>query len=125
MSALSEIRFDLVHTAAYSERDGTPAATMPGALPKEVRLERLSRVNALQDSISLSINRGLVGWKTHILVDGKAPKGEAPEGLSLLQGRTPTDKVVLLAGTEDLLGRIVPVEITEAESWCLRGVVTE
>ena len=33
MSALRELRFDLVHSAAYSEREGTPAATMPGALP--------------------------------------------------------------------------------------------
>jgi tRNA-2-methylthio-N6-dimethylallyladenosine synthase len=128
MSALSEIRFDLVHTAAYSERDGTPAATMPGALPREVRMERLNRVNALQDAITLSINRSLVGRRTRVLVDGAAPKGAPPEGAAqdgglLLQGRTPTDKVVLLPGTHELLGRVVEAEITDAESWYLRGAV--
>ncbi|MCL2010492.1 MAG: tRNA (N6-isopentenyl adenosine(37)-C2)-methylthiotransferase MiaB [Synergistaceae bacterium] len=123
MSALSEIRFDLVHTAAYSERAGTPAAVMPGALPHEVRLERLNRVNALQDGITLSINLGMVGRRVSVLVDGTAPKGEGPDGRPLLQGRTPTDKVVLFAGpdSEKLLGRVVTAEITEAKSWNLIG----
>jgi len=123
MSALSEIRFDLVHTAAYSERAGTPAASMPGALPQEVRLARLNRVNSLQDGITLSINRSLIGRKVDVLVDGTAPKGDGPDGRPLLQGRTPTDKVVLLAGPDsgEMLGRVVTVEIVEAESWYLRG----
>ncbi|MDR2176363.1 MAG: tRNA (N6-isopentenyl adenosine(37)-C2)-methylthiotransferase MiaB [Synergistaceae bacterium] len=120
LSALSEIRFDLVHTAAYSERAGTPAASMPGALPREVRMERLSRVNALQDKLTLSINQGLVGRRCRVLAEGAAPKGSS----DLLQGRTPTDKVVLFPGGKDaadLPGRFVTVEIAEAESWCLKG----
>ncbi|MDR2529007.1 MAG: tRNA (N6-isopentenyl adenosine(37)-C2)-methylthiotransferase MiaB [Synergistaceae bacterium] len=125
LSALSEVRFDLVHTAAYSEREGTPAASMPGALPRQVRLERLARVNKLQDTITLSINQGLVGQKYRVLVDSKAPKGEDSDGKALLQGRTPTDKVVLLAGSEELLGRFVDVEIHGAESWRLWGSVRD
>jgi tRNA-2-methylthio-N6-dimethylallyladenosine synthase len=120
MRALSEIHFDLVHTAAYSERTGTPAAAMPGALPQEVRMERLNRVNKLQDHIALSINRTLVGRRYWILVDGVAPRGEG-----LLQGRTPTDKVVLFPGAKDLLGCFAAVEIASAESWCLKGIIVD
>ncbi|MBQ7665636.1 MAG: tRNA (N6-isopentenyl adenosine(37)-C2)-methylthiotransferase MiaB, partial [Synergistaceae bacterium] len=69
MSALEEIRFDLVHSAAYSERDGTPAATMTGSLPVELRLERLNRLNELQDNITLSINQSLNGHVFEVLVD--------------------------------------------------------
>lgn len=116
LSALSEIRFDLVHSAAYSEREGTPAATMPGALPQEVRLNRLTRLNELQDGITLSINRALQGRTYRVLADGRAPRGAG-----LLQGRTPTDKVVIFPGDEALLGHFVDVRITEAESWCLHG----
>jgi len=123
MSALSEIRFDLVHTAAYSERAGTPAASMPGALPREVRLERLNRINSLQEGIALSINRELIGRRMSVLVDEVAQKGETSDGRPLLQGRTPTDKVVLLAGAEELLGRVVTAEITEVEIRYLRGKV--
>ena len=118
VSALEAIRFDLVHTAAYSERAGTPAATMPGALPQAVRLSRLTRINAVQDAITLSINKGLVGRTYRVLADSPAPKG-----IGLLQGRTPTDKVLLFPGEESLLGAFVTVRVTEAESWCLRGEI--
>lgn len=118
VSALEEIRFDLVHTAAYSERMGTPAANMPGALPQEVRLSRLTHINAVQDAITLSINEALVGRTFRVLADAPAPKGEG-----LLQGRTSTDKVTLFPGGEELLGKFVDVRITEAESWCLRGEI--
>ena len=118
MSLLREIRFDLVHSAAYSERDGTPAATMEGALPVELRLERLNKLNELQDSITLSINQALTGEIFEVLADDDAPKGEG-----LLQGRTPSDKVVIFEGKRSLLGQFVKVRITEAEAWCLHGEI--
>ncbi len=113
---LREVRFDLVHSAAYSERDGTPAAKMSGALPVEERLQRLTHLNELQDSITLDINQKLVGREFEILVDAPAPKGE-----NLLQGRTPSDKVVIFAGDPDLIGKFVNVKITQAEAWCLHA----
>ena len=120
MNALREIKFDLVHSAAYSEREGTVAAKMEGALPVELRLERLNKLNELQDKITLEINKNLIGREFEILVDGDAPKGE-----KLLQGRTPSDKVVIFEGSKKLLGEFVKVKITEAEAWCLHGEVTE
>lgn len=116
INALKEIKFDLVHSAAYSERDGTPAATMEGALPVELRLERLTKLNELQDKITLGINQELTGKIFEILVDAPAPKGE-----KLLQGRTPSDKVVIFEGKKNLLGQFVNVRITQAEAWCLHG----
>lgn len=116
LNALREIKFDLVHSAAYSEREGTPAAVMDGALPVELRLERLTKLNELQDSITLAINEKLTGEIFEILVDGLAPKGE-----NLLQGRTPSDKVVIFEGSQKLLGEFVKVKITQAEAWCLHG----
>lgn len=121
LSALREIRFDLVHSAAYSEREGTPAATMEGALPPELRLARLNRLNELQDAITLEINRQLEGQVLEVLADDPAPKGETGE----LQGRTPQDKVVIFSGNRSLLGEFVRVRITRAEAWCLHGEVME
>ena len=118
LDALRRVKFDLVHSAAYSEREGTPAATMTGALPVELRLERLNKLNALQDEITLEINKNLIGREFEILVDGDAPKGE-----NLLQGRTPSDKVVIFKGDKNLLGKFINVKITDAEAWTLYGEV--
>jgi tRNA-2-methylthio-N6-dimethylallyladenosine synthase len=117
LSALSELRFDALHSAAYSERAGTRAATMPDSVPREVRMQRLSRVNALQAEIVLSINRSLVGSRQRVLVEGFAPNN------GLLQGRTPSDKVVVFDASPSIIGSFADVTITEAHAWYLSGEV--
>ncbi|MDD2378904.1 MULTISPECIES: tRNA (N6-isopentenyl adenosine(37)-C2)-methylthiotransferase MiaB [Aminobacterium] len=118
VAALHEFRYDLVHTAAYSPREGTAAATMEDQIDQDVKMKRLNTVNAVQSEIALQINRGLVGKRYKILIDDWAPKGE-----SLVQGRTPGDKVVIMEGTEEFIGRFALVSITSAENWCLHGEV--
>ncbi|AER66991.1 RNA modification enzyme, MiaB family [Thermovirga lienii DSM 17291] len=116
VDALKRFRFDLVHTAAYSPREGTAGAKMKDQLSEEEKYRRLNIVNELQNKISYEINASLKGKKYKVLLDSLPPKGEG-----LLQGRTPTDKVVLVEGDPGLLGKFVEVSITEAEHWCLRG----
>ncbi len=116
LHVLERFRFDLVHSAAYSSRPGTGAASMEEQLSREEIFRRLDRVNELQRRIALEKNRELVGTVQEILLDAPAPRGEG-----LLQGRTPTDKVVLVQGSEDLLGNFVKVRILSGEHWCLRG----
>jgi len=116
LRALERFRFDLVHSAAYSPRPGTGAASMEEQLPREEIFRRLHQLNELQRQISLEISRKYVGTVQEILLDGRAPRGEG-----LFQGRTPTDKVVLLQASEELLGQFLQVRILSGEHWCLRG----
>ncbi len=129
LDILRRVKFDLVHSAAYSERDGTRAATMPDSVPQNVRMERLNKLNALQDAITLEINEGLSGKEYKILVDDADNNINDINSENLaFQGRTPSDKVVILKGTEnnrdlDLSGKFVDVKITEISSWCLFGEI--
>ncbi|WP_024821886.1 MULTISPECIES: tRNA (N6-isopentenyl adenosine(37)-C2)-methylthiotransferase MiaB [Aminobacterium] len=120
IAALKEFRYDLVHTAAYSPREGTVAADMEDQIPQEVKMERLNMVNDLQSSIAADINRGCVGKEYVLLIDDKAPKGAG-----LVQGRTPSDKVVIIEGPQNLIGHFAKVVITGAENWCLYGEVLD
>jgi tRNA-2-methylthio-N6-dimethylallyladenosine synthase len=114
--ALKRFKFDLLHSAAYSPREGTAASRMKNQVPEKEKKRRLNEVNRIQTEISAEINAALVGKTFEILVDGKAPKGEG-----LLQGRTTTDKVVIVEGPESLLGRLVQVRIERAGKWYLHG----
>ena len=116
--ALKEFRFDLVHSAAYSPREGTSAAAREDQVSREVKMARLNEINRIQSVIAREINESLVGRSFRVLLDDVAPKGEG-----LLQGRTPSDKVVLVEGGEEFLGHFVSVEITGGENWCLNGRV--
>ena len=115
---LKEFRFDLVHTAAYSPRNGTAAAGRTDQVPPEIKMERLNFVNRLQSAIAGEINASLAGKIFPVLLDDRAPRGEGH-----LQGRTPTDKVVIAEGAEELLGRMAEVEITRGNKWCLSGKI--
>jgi tRNA-2-methylthio-N6-dimethylallyladenosine synthase len=118
LEMLKTMEFDLVHTASYSPREGTPAANMPDQIPEEEKKRRLSIVNELQDAISFKKNKILEGKFFEVLLDDFAPKGKG-----MLQGRTPTDKVVLVQGDESMLGKLCEVRITGASNWYLYGEI--
>jgi tRNA-2-methylthio-N6-dimethylallyladenosine synthase len=111
---VEDVRFDAVNTAAYSPREGTPAAGYPDQVPDEVKRRRLSALNQMAERISAEINQRLLGTRQEVLVEQVGTKGG-------VLGRTRTNKVVTVEGTSDLIGRCVPVEIVEAGSWVLRG----
>ncbi len=117
LEALRRFRFDQVHTAAYSKRQGTPAAVMKNQVPEDVKNKRLNEVNRLQTAIAKEINENLVGRTYRVLVDGRALKG------NLLQGRSPADKVILFPGGDELAGQFVDVKVTAADAWSLKGQI--
>ena len=46
---LNELDISYLHVFTYSERENTPAATMAGAVPQQVRAERSTRLHMLSD----------------------------------------------------------------------------
>ena len=113
---LKEVKFDIVHTAAYSPREGTRAAVMEGQIDNRVKAERLNEINALQSEIARAANEQYTGRELEILADGFAPRGTGK-----IQGRTMTDKVVIIEGNESDFGRLINVRVTRASHWSLEG----
>lgn len=118
LDALERFRFDQVHTAAYSVRPGTRAASMEPQVPEAERFRRLEAVNALQRRIALEINQQRVGRIEEVLFDAPASRG-----VGRIQGRTPQDKVVVVPGDSSLLGTFGAVRIDAGDHWCLRGEI--
>ncbi|MBI4498439.1 MAG: tRNA (N6-isopentenyl adenosine(37)-C2)-methylthiotransferase MiaB [Chloroflexi bacterium] len=113
---LEEVRFDVVHVAAYSVRPGTIAARkLSDDLPKDVKQARLRQVEQLQEGIAAGINAALVGREVEVLVEKR-------DALGNWEGRTRTHKLVHFpAGVSDLRGELVTVTITRASAWSLQG----
>ena len=68
LRVVEQARFASAYTFQYSIRPGTPAATMPDQIPKDVVQERYERLTALQDRISLEENQGRIGESVEVLV---------------------------------------------------------
>jgi len=109
----------------YSERSGTKAAELyPDGVPDAVKRRRNNELLAIQNAISEEQNRPLLGRTVEILVEGpsKTSLKRAEEGpVVQLTGRTPCDRIVVFEGPRSLAGRIVPVEIYQANAFTLFG----
>lgn len=127
---LEAVGYDSVYAAAYSPRPGTPATRLDDDVPPEVKRRRLNELLAFQASIGLRRNAAWVGREVAVLVEAVSrPRshdhGEdaAPEGGPRVFGRTRGNKLVHLAGEQDLVGREVSVRVDHAGSYALRGTL--
>jgi tRNA-2-methylthio-N6-dimethylallyladenosine synthase len=112
---LADLRFDKVHAAAYSPRPGTIAwRTLADDVPQQVKMERLQKIEELQEGIAADINTRFQGTVQEVLVEGE--KG------GKLNGRTRTDKIVHFHG-QHRPGDLVNVRIDKTSAWSLQGRV--
>ena len=116
LSLAREVEYDSAFTFLYSKRKGTPAAEYPDQIPEEVKHERFDRLVQVMNEISLRKNAAYVGRVERVLVDGVSRKDPG-----VLNGRTDGFKLVDFAGDPGLIGRIVPVRITEGKTFSLKG----
>ncbi|MDE6548697.1 MAG: tRNA (N6-isopentenyl adenosine(37)-C2)-methylthiotransferase MiaB [Muribaculaceae bacterium] len=121
LSLMQEAAFDSAFMFKYSERPGTFASKhLPDNIPEDVKVERLNRMIALQNELSLESNRRDVGKEFEVLVEGVS-KRSADE----LFGRTSQNKVVVFPRDNSKPGDFLRVRVTDASSATLRGEVIE
>ncbi len=119
LEAVSDIRFDAAFMFRYSTREGTWAAkNLVDDIPEEEKLARLRRLIDLQKQISYEVNQKEVSRVRETLIDGVSRRDDR-----VWKGKTEGNKTVLVESDQELLGRIMPIKITRADSWTLHGEV--
>ncbi len=116
MKLVDDISFDGSYSFIYSPRPGTPAADLEDAVPREVKLERLKRLQNKIEAQSKLFSDKMVGSIQRILIEGPAKKN-ADE----LFGRTDNNRVVNFPGQPRLIGQFADVKIISAMPHSLRG----
>ena len=117
LELLEQLEYDEIYSFVYSPRPQTVSAKLyADDIPAEKKKERLTKVQALQRGISLAKNRQRIGSIEEILVDGPSKLGNGQA-----MGRTRGNRIVNVAGAQDLAGRLVPVRITGATANSLLG----
>ncbi|MBQ8192922.1 MAG: tRNA (N6-isopentenyl adenosine(37)-C2)-methylthiotransferase MiaB [Bacilli bacterium] len=117
LEVYNELKYDLAYTFIYSKREGTPAASMDDSISLEVKEERLQRLNEVVNKYALENNKKYIGKIVPVLIEGPSDKNNK------LMGYTDTMKLVNIEGDSSYIGEIVNVEITEAKTWSLEGVI--
>ncbi len=112
LQLMEEVGFDAAFMFKYSERPGTLAArTMPDNVPEEVKIDRLNRMIALQNRLSLKSNLREQGREVEVLIEGPAKRSREQ-----VIGRTEQNKAVILPRLGYRVGDRVVVKIASATS---------
>ena len=119
LSLMREVGFDSAFMFKYSERPGTLASkVMKDNVPEEVKIDRLNRMIALQNELSLESNKRDIGKTFEVLVEGYSKRSRAD-----MFGRTEQNKVIVFAAGDTKVGDIVRARVESVSSATLKGVL--
>ena len=112
LSLMREVGFDASFMFKYSERPGTLASrTMPDNVPEDVKIDRLNRMIALQNELSLESNRRDIGKEFEVLVEGVSKRST-----SQWVGRTQQNKTCVFPRGNFHTGDTARVRVDDATS---------
>jgi tRNA-2-methylthio-N6-dimethylallyladenosine synthase len=117
LDLVSCVGYASAYSFKYSRRPGTPAAAMANQVDEEEKTARLARLNARLGDQQFRFHQAMIGRSTPVLFEraGRKP--------GQVVGRSPFLQPVWVQGPLSLIGRVMEVEIREAGSGSLTGVL--
>jgi tRNA-2-methylthio-N6-dimethylallyladenosine synthase len=116
LDVIQKVKFDQIFNFKYSARPNTEAALMENTIADDEATARLERVIALHKTHQVEHMDACVGLEMEVLFEDLKPNGE-------IMGFSDNYCQVFVKGSEELLGKIVKVKITEANRTSLKGEV--
>jgi len=121
LKLVRKVGYSQAFTFIYSKREGTPAALLEDATPRELIQERFDALVTLVQASAWEQNQKELGVRLPVLFEGASKRDT-----SILSGRSPKNQTVHVAlpegcAVEDFAGRLFDVRIDEARTWYLRG----
>ena len=121
LSLMREVGFDSAFMFKYSERPGTFASKhLPDNVPEAVKIERLNRMIALQNQLSLESNQRDVGKTFEVLVEGYSKRARDD-----MFGRTQQNKVIVFPAGDTHVGDRVKCRVLSVSSATMKGEIVQ
>ncbi len=121
LDLVREVRFDSAFMFIYSPREGTTAFHETETVSEAEKKDRLERLIAIQNEITLERNKAMIGRRETILLEGPSSRA-ADEWV----GKTGNFKKVIVPHVEGLrAGLYVDCVIDDIKGWTLRGQVAD
>ncbi len=116
---MQDVGFDYSFSFLYSPRPGTPASYLSDDTSQEVKLARLSKLQAINEAQGKAISTAMLGSVQRVLIESASWKDN-----SELAGKTDNNRIVDLTGSTNLIHQFVNVLITDvANPRRLRGEI--
>ena len=110
------LRFDSAFTFIFSPREGTLAAKLPDRVSTEVSRDRIARLIAMQETITMEIHQSLLHSTQSVLVTETSKRGA-----NQVSGKCERNITVNFEGSKSQIGAFVNVRIKKAGKNTLGG----
>lgn len=115
MRFVKDLRWDRMGAFTYSPEEDTPAFTMDGAIPEDVKEERLRQLMELQEQISLENQQQMIGQVIEVLVESQEGLTGKYRGRGISSAPDEVDGIVIFTSERAIpMGSFVQVKVTEA-----------
>ena len=118
MDVVRKVRYDSAFTFIYSKRTGTPAAAMENQVPEDIVKDRFDRLLKEVQGISAEVCSVHEGTVQEVLVESMND-----HDANLVTGRMSNNLLVHFPGSEELIGKLVNVHLTEAKGFYYIGEI--
>ncbi len=116
LEVVKEVKFEQIFSFKYSPRPLTPAQNYAEQIPADIASRRLSQLQELHANILDEISRAEKGKIYEVLFEELKPGG-------YVAGRSDNNWIVKVKGSEELLGRTLPVKIIKTGRLSLEGEI--
>ncbi len=116
LDVVSKVKFEQIYMFIYSRRVGTVADKMENQIDEKIKHTRFDKLKKLAEEIIEEKNKEYIGKTEKVLVEGKSKTNS-----NIYTGRTETNKVVNFEGKEELVGKVIPMQIISEHMWYLKG----
>ena len=116
LDVVEQVRFQQIFSFKYSPRPHTLATTFSNQIPNEIASRRLMQLQRRQSEIVNEIMKAQMG-KIHTVYFDELKAG------GKVSGRSDDGKLFLIDGSEELLGEIKNVKVTETSRGALGGTI--
>ncbi len=116
MDVIEQVRFEQIFSFKYSPRPLTPAQHYEDQIPSEIGSERLAHLQARHNEMLDEMKKERIGQVHEVYFEELRPGNR-------VAGRSDNNLSIVVEGSEELLGKIGRVKITEAGRTSHHGVI--
>lgn len=116
LSLVNEMKYAFIYAFKYSERKGTPAIRFKDKVSEAIKDKRLQILLELQQKETLRQNLDEIGKVRDVMIVYKNQKE-----VNTWYGRTYEGRLVKVHAGRNIVGKILPIQITDANLTALEG----
>ena len=117
---VKDIRFSRIHVFKYSPRKGTPASKYEDQVDGNIKNSRSEKLIKLGEELTKTFNSNFIGSTFNVLFEEEGKKES-----NLFQGYTTNYIRVISDSRENIVGKVLPVEIKDIKDEFLIGEIKE